>query len=298
MKVGGKDIVMRGRLIRIARLDEDTYESMKDPEPVLEGLRKSGTRVDLFTSMQIMPETTPKFSYPMEWDNLAVLPVSTFDHWWKHQIRSLARNRARQAEKRGVTLREIPFDDVLVQGIWQVYNECPFRQGKPFFHYGRDIEAIRNELATFPDTSIFVGAFLGDTLIGFAKMTCDETYAQANIMNIVSMVRHKDKAPTNALIAQAVRSCAERGIRYLAYQSFSYGKKQKDSLSDFKENNGFERVNLPRYYVPLTATGWVAYRLGLHKRLSDHIPESLLIRYRELRNGWISRKLQSVTEGS
>jgi hypothetical protein len=298
MKVCGKDLVVQGRFLRIARLDEDTYELLKDPEAVLDGVRKSGVRADIFTSMQIMPETSPQYRYPMEWDNLAILPVSSFDHWWKNQIRSLPRNRARQAEKKGVKLREVPFDNTLVQGIWEVYNECPFRQGKPFFHYGRDIEAIRKELETFPDTSIFIGAFLDNQLIGFAKMTCDRTYTQANIMNIVSMMRYRDKAPTNAIIAQAVRSCAERGIRYLAYQSFSYGKKQRDSLSDFKENNGFQRVDLPRYYIPLTTKGWIAFRLGLHKRLADRVPESLLLRYRELRNGRINRKLQSVMEGS
>jgi hypothetical protein len=36
-------------------------------------------------------------------------------------------------------------------------------------------------------------------------------------MHILSMIRHREKAPTNALIAQAVRSCAERGIPYLWY---------------------------------------------------------------------------------
>jgi hypothetical protein len=292
MMVGGNEIQVHGRLIRIARLDGDTYQFLKDPEVVLDDLRKSGIRVDLFTFIQIMPETTPKYAYPMEWDNLAVLPVSTFDHWWKHQIHSFPRNRARQAEKKGVTLREVPFDDALIQGISEVYNESPVRQGRPFLHYGRDIEVLRKELATFPDSSFFIGAFLADRMIGFAKLTCDESCTQANIMNIVSMMCHRDKAPTNALIARAVQSCAERGIRYLAYQSFSYGKKQSDSLSNFKENNGFQRIDLPRYYIPLTPAGWVAFRLGLHKRFVDHVPESLLARFRELRNSWYNRKLQ------
>ena len=81
-------------------------------------------------------------------------------------------------------------------------------------------------------------------------------------MNIVSMVRHRDMAPTNALVAQAVRSCAERGIPYLVYSKFAYGKKQRSSLSDFKERNGFQRIDVPRYYVPLTRTGWLARSLG------------------------------------
>jgi hypothetical protein len=107
MQVCGKDIRVRGRLIRIAQLEGDKYEFLDDPEVILEGLRGSGTRVDLFTFMQKLPETSPKYAYPMEWDNLAVLPVSTFDHWWTHQIRFAPRGRMRQAEKKGVTVREV-----------------------------------------------------------------------------------------------------------------------------------------------------------------------------------------------
>src|SRR5438034_11689237 len=102
----------------------------------------------------------------MEWDNLAVLLVSTFDHWWTHQIRFKARNKAKQAEKRGVTFREVPFDKALVEGIWKIYNECPVRQGKPFRHFGKDLETVHKEEATYLDSSIFIGALLGDSLIG------------------------------------------------------------------------------------------------------------------------------------
>ena len=298
MRVCGKDIKVEGRLIRIARLDGDKYVFLDDPEAVVDGLRRSGIRVDLFTFMQKLPETSPRYAYPMEWDNLAALPVSTFEHWWTQQIGFKARNKAKQAEKKGVTVREVPFDDVLVRGIWELYNECPVRQGKPFVHFGKDIETVRKEEATFLDSSIFIGAFLGDKLIGFVKLTSDETRTQAGLMNIVSMIQHRDKAPTNALVAQAVRSCGERGIPYLVYSNFAYGKKQRDTLSDFKERNGFQRIDVPRYYVPLTRTGWVAFRLGLHRRFVDHLPEPLVAKLRELRNAWYNRKLQSVAETS
>lgn len=296
MNVCGKQINVDGRLIRIARLDADKYESLEDPEALLEGLRKSKKRVDLFTFMQILPETSPKYAYPMEWDNLAVLPISTFDHWWKHQIRSFPRNRARQAEKRGVTLREVPFDNALVEGIWKIYNECPMRQGRPFPHYGKDIERVHKETATYLDTSFFIGAFLERTMIGFAKLTCDQSGSQANLMNILSMIEHREKAPTNALIAQAVRSCAQRKIPYLVYQSYLYANKSRDTLTKFKENNGFQRVDLPRYYVPLTPLGRAAFRLGLHRKLIVYFPEAWVAKLRELRTAWYSRKLQSSTE--
>ena len=232
----------------------------------------------------------------MEWDNLAILPVSTFDHWWTHQIRSEARNRSRQAGKRGVTFKEMTFCDELVRGICNIYNECPIRQGKRFPYYGMSFERAREYAGTFLDRSVYIGAFLDDKLIGFLKFVPDETQTQASIIHILSMVQHKEKAPTNALIAQAVRSCAARGISYLVYENFSYGKKQGDSLSRFKEVNGFKRMDVPRYYVPLTPLGWAAFRLGLHHRFVDRLPESLAAKLREVRKAWYNRTIQPTTE--
>ena len=298
LKVSGKEIRIRGRLIHIAGLEADKYQFLDDPQPILDSLRKCDARVDLFTFMQRLPETSPKFAYPMEWDNLAALHVSTYDHWWTQKLGFKARNKAKQAEKKGVVLKEVPFNDTLVRGIWEVYNECPVRQGRPFSHYGKDIDTVRREEATFLDSSVFIGAFFDEKLIGFIKLVTDETRTQAGLMNIVSMIRHRDKAPTNALVAHAVRSCADRGISYLVYSNFAYGKKERDSVSDFKERNGFERIDLPRYYVPLTAIGRTAFRLGLHHGLTDRLPGPLVVKLRELRNAWYDRKLQSAREAT
>lgn len=294
--VGGKEINISGRLPRIARLEGDGYEFLADPEAMLDGLRKSGAGIDLFTFLQKLPDSSPKYKYPMEWDNLAAMPVSTFDHWWTQQIRPEARNRARQAEKKGVVIREVPFDGALVKGIWEIYNETPIRQGRRFPHYGESLETVYSEEATFLDSSFFIGAFLGEKLIGFVKLTMDETRTQANLMNILSLIEHRDKAPTNALIARSVRCCAERGISHLVYQRFSYGKKQTDGIMTFKRVNGFQRVDLPRYYVPLTAIGWTAFRLGLHHRLIDRLPESVRGKIRQFRNEWYGRKYQVSKE--
>jgi len=298
MNVCGKQIRVLGCLIRIARLEADKYESVENPEAMIRGLSESGTRIDLFTFLQELPGTSLAYSYPFEWDNLAVLRVSTFDNWWTKQVDAKTRNMVRKGEKKGVTLREVAFDDALVQGIWQIYNECPIRQGKPFPHYGKDLETVYKEEATFLDRCVFVGAFLGEQLIGFIKLVTNESRTQAGLMNIVSLVRHRDKAPTNALVAQAVRACADRGIPYLVYSNFAYGKKQCDTLSDFKNNNGFQRIDLPRYYVPLTPLGAVAFRLGFHKKFADHFPEPVMAKLRELRRAWYNRKFRSVAEAS
>jgi hypothetical protein len=296
MKICGKVIKVEGRLVRIARPDGDKYTFLDDPESVLASLRRSSTRIDVFTFLQKLPETSPKYPYPMEMDNLAVLPVSTFEHWWNNQIRSYPRNRARQAEKRGVVLREIRFGEELIKGICGIYNETPVRQGKRFPHYGMTIEQARRYAGTFLERSIYIGAFVGETMIGFIKLVVDESRTQACLVHILSMIQHKDKAPTNALIAQAVRSCAEQKIPYLVYEHFTYGHKTDDSLSHFKEVNGFQRMDLPRYYVPLTRIGKIALRLKLHHRLADRIPESMAAKFRDLRRAWYDRRFQTLTE--
>jgi hypothetical protein len=296
IKVFGKDVKVGGHLIQIAQLDGEIFTFPDDPEVVLDSLRKCGRRIDLFTFLQRLTETSPKYTFPMEWDNLAALPVSTFDNWWTQQIGSKVRNQARLAEKKGVVLREIPFDDALLRGICSIYNETPIRQGRRFPHYGMGLDRAREYAGTFLDRSIFIGAFLGERMIGFAKLVTDETRTQACAIHILSMLRHRDKAPTNALIAQAVRSCAERRISYLVYDKFSYGKKQRDSLSDFKERNGFQKFQIPRYYVPLTEIGRVALRLGMHNRpFVDYLPEPVMAKLRAFRAAWYNRKFGAVS---
>jgi hypothetical protein len=292
LRVCGRDINVRGRLLRMATIDGDKYLFLDDPQPVLESLANCGRRIDLFSFMQRLPETTPKYNYPMEWDNFAALPVTTFDHWWTNVLGFKGRNKAKQAEKKGVKVREIPFDDVLIRGIWRIYNETPIRQGKRFPHYGMRLEKVRPYASTFLDRSIFIGAFFAGAMIGFAKLTVDETGTQAGLMHIVSLMEHRDKAPTNALIAQAVKSCAERHIPYLVYSNFAYGNKQRDSLSDFKDRNGFQRIDVPRYYVPMTRIGKLAFRMGMHHKLIERLPEPLIEKLRNYRADWYTHKLQ------
>ncbi len=294
MEVCGKEMQFEGRLVRIAHVDGEGYQFLDDPDAAVVALRKSGTRADIFTFIQKLSETSPKHSFPMEWDNIAALPISTFDHWMAHQIDFKVRNKVRKSAKNGVSVREVPFDDALVQGIHAIYNETPIRQGKRFWHYGKDLEAVRKMNGTFLDRTIFIGAYLEDNLIGFVKLVANEDWSQAGLMQIVSMIQQRDKAPTNALVAQAVRSCADRKVANLWYANFSYGKKQQDSLADFKRHNGFQKVDVPRYYVPLTMVGRMALRMGLHHGTIDWIPEPVASTYRKIRSYWYKQKLSGL----
>jgi hypothetical protein len=296
--VCGREVKIRGQLLRIGSIEGDGYRFLEEPESTIDELRKVNEKVDLFTFCQRLPDTAVKYRYPLVWDNVAALPITTFDGWWNGTLGFKGRNKAKQAEKRGVELKEVPYDDGLIEGIWRIYNESPVRQGKRFPHYGMSMEHVRKHAGTFLECSVFLGAFFNGELIGFAKLTMDETCKQAGLMHILSMIAHREKAPTNALIAQAVRSCAARSIAYLVYSQFSYGNKQRDSLSDFKERNGFQRINIPRYYVPLTRLGEFAFRLGMHRDLIERLPESLIARLRGYRAAWYSRSKPSNLEAS
>jgi len=256
----------------------------------METLQESGTAIDLFTFIQRLSDRTPKYCYPMEWDNFAVLRVTSFDEWMTRQIDFKVRNKIRKAAKNGVVVREVPLDDALIHGISTIYNETPIRQGRRFPHYGKDLETLRRMKETFASQSVFIGAFFKNDLIGFVKLVTNEDQTQAGLMHILSAIKHRDKAPTNALMAQVVRSCAEREIPYLWYANFSYRRKQSDPLADFKRHNGFEKIEVPRYFVPLTMLGRIGLRLGLQHDFGDRIPGPVAAAYRKFRTLWYAKR--------
>lgn len=290
VKICGNQCLVEGKLIKVLRIDAEGYDYCDDPFEALQEIRAKKTKADLFTFVQKPSELVAKYNFYREVDNFACLTITSYDQWNSQQIDFRVRNKIRKAAKAGVAVREVKFDEVLVKGISEIYNESPVRQGKPFWHYQKEIDEVRKMNATFLDRSIFIGAFLDGALIGFIKMVMSEDRTLAGLMQIVSMVSQRDKAPTNALMAQAVKSCSDRRIKYLLYANFSYGKKQQDSLADFKRHNGFQKIELPRYYVPLTLLGRVALRLALHHRSKDWIPEPVARTFRELRSLWYANK--------
>jgi len=292
MHICGKEIRIEGRVIRMARVAEG-YDTVDNPMQLISAFRQAGLRVDLFTFMQHLHDPVPKHDFFMEWDNFAAMPVGTFDEWFTQRVDSKIRNKLRKAEKK-VEVREVPFDDTLIAGISAINNESPIRQGRRFLHYGDSLETVRRKNGSFVERSVFIGVFFQGALIGYAKLVTDEAAGQAGFMQITSMLQHRDKSPNNLLIAQAVRSCAQRKIPYLWYANFAYGKKERDSLADFKEENGFERINLPRYYVPCSRLGEVALHLGLHRGVKDYIPWPILKQALRVRNSWNSRLIEQA----
>jgi hypothetical protein len=61
-------------------------------------------------------------------EDLAVLAVTSYDHWWNRQIKSRVPNPF-EFRKRRPVVRETAFDDEFVRGMTDIFNETPRRQG-------------------------------------------------------------------------------------------------------------------------------------------------------------------------
>jgi hypothetical protein len=275
-EICGRTVIVTGKWIRTAEIkDEAVMEgvTIEDPNSFITKLKESNLTADLFTFAQRPPEITPKYDYHREWDNWATIPTTCFKDWWEN-LPQVSRKNVRRAARRGVVVKIIPFDDDLVKGVHRIYNSIRVRDGRLFWYYGQDVDSVRQGLATYLERSDFIGAYLGDELIGFLKMVyVDDT---ATIFHIISMDEHYDKRPQNALIAKAAEVCEQKAIAHLIYGKFIYGNKRRSSLVEFKRRNGFQQVNFPRYYIPLTLRGELFVRLRLYRGFSGLLPEPIL----------------------
>lgn len=292
--IDGQTVIATGRWLKIAAVvDEELLEgnSVANPTFFVRQLKNAELKADILTFAQKLPDTAPKYLYHLEWDNFAVIPITSFPEWWEKRVAYDVRKAVKRARKLGVEVRLAEFNDTLVRGMCNIYNESPVRQGKPFWHYQKDFETVKRENSTYLERSGFIGAYYEGELIGFIRMIYVGTIATT--LQVISQKKHSDKKPTNALIAKAVEICEQRGVSHLVYGSYVYND-PNSSLTEFKRRNGFEEVLLPRYYVPLTFKGAIALKLNLHHRLADHIPLSLRTRLRKMRTFWNTRKFQST----
>ena len=218
VKVQGRTVVITGRWLRTASVfDEHAIEGevIQDPETFLHELARMKCGADIFTFSQRIPETQLKYSYPHEWDNAAALPITTYEEWFGKRIGTDVKQNVRKAAKRGTLARSAQFDDALVQGIVDIYNETPIRQGRRFWHYGKDFKTVKAECAHGLEKSEFIGAYCGDEMIGFIKLL--RVGVTNELVLLCSKQAHFDKKPMNALLAKAVEVCAQQGVPYLTY---------------------------------------------------------------------------------
>jgi hypothetical protein len=270
-----KLVTTRRGPVRIAAIQDEEWiegEPVAEPESFIRSWQGKSP-ADIFVFARPLPRSEPCYPFHFEWDNVAVAKLTEFAQWWE-SLPQETRKNVRRSQRRGVTVNRVNFDDQLVRGISNIYNETPIRQGRKFWHYGKSFEQVKAGNATYPDRSEFIGAFFEGKLIGFIKFVMVNNVAR--IMQIVSMEAHTDKRPTNALLARAVEICCEKRATHLIYGKYVYGKKENSPVTEFKKRNGFEPLSFPRYYVPLTRAGQFAIRFGLHRGLEHFVPEKIM----------------------
>jgi hypothetical protein len=294
--IDGRTVIVGGGWLKMATVqDEDLLEgdTISDPSSFLAKLRQTELKADVFTFAQKLPHTAPKYKLHLEWDNAAVIPITTYAEWLEKRVESSVRRAVKKAAKSGVTVRIAEFDDELVRGIVNINNETPIRQGKPFWHFQKSFDAVKLENATYAERNVFLAAYHQDEVIGYIRMT--HVDGVANIVQLLSMMKHFDKRPANALVAKAVEVCEQQGMSHLQYCNYVYND-PKSSLTEFKRRNGFEKVLLPRYYVPLTLKGKIAISVGLHLGVAKCLPTPLVTSLLKMRNQWYARKVRGAEE--
>lgn len=267
-------------LLKMAR---DAAEYERDVIPTEELTEKLGDRgVDIFTFLERRWCHTfqDSKSWIKENDNIAILHVTSYDHWLK-SIGKKTRNMIRKAEKAGVRIDVAKPDVRLAEGIWKIYDETPIRQERAFPHYGASLSNVKATLASTSNT-VYIGAYLEDELVGFIQLTHGNKIAI--ISQILSLQTHWDKAVNNALLAKTVELCAKGHEEWVMYGRMG----NHPTLDSFKRNNGFYPFKLTRYYLPLTRKGTIAMKAKLHRELKDMLPKAMKYPLIPIYN-WISR---------
>jgi hypothetical protein len=280
VQIGGQTYSLTRGPVTTISLEEEWYEDVIDPESIIDALKGNSDFIpDIFTFWRRFPALGPKYDYYNEFESLAVLEIRDFDYWWKKQVKGTTRNMIRKSQKAGVEVRECSYDDDFVRGMSEIFNETRVRQGRQFWHYGKDLETIKCQFSKYLFREDLIGAYCSSELVGFVMLANAGSYGILG--QFISKVRLRDKAINNALIAETVRMCVKRGLPYLVY-----GHWDANSLVDFKRHSGFVEKKVPRYYVPLTGKGKLALKLGLHRGWKSALPSQLKIPLKKIRALW------------
>ena len=295
VEVNGQTIAVAGRGIKMAVLHEEEWleSEVIDPQACVRELKASasGARADIFCFTQKVPATVPRYNYPMEMSSVAVARVASYKKWWDNLPRETRRN-IKRSQRRGVVIQVRSLDADVIQGICDVQNETPVRQGRLFPHYGKPFEQVKRDHSAFLDRSDYLCAYCGEEFIGFIKVVYRGDVA--SILNLSCKTAHYDNRTSNALLAKAAEICAAKGIGYLTYGKFNYGNKRHDTLREFKARNGFAEMMVPAYYVPLTRWGAICVRAKFYRGLIDILPQSVIEVALSLRTYWYKRFAASI----
>src|SRR5215470_13519138 len=115
VSVGGANLIAAGKWLRVAAVrGEEMMESeLECPEVYIKKLKgdaKGPLKADIFTFTQKLPVIQSKYSYPVEWESVAAIHLTSFTRWWE-ELPQETRKNVRRSCKRGVQVMIKEFDD-------------------------------------------------------------------------------------------------------------------------------------------------------------------------------------------
>ena len=288
LDVKGKKLYASGTWLRTARVRSEEWleDELSNPEVYveeLEGSRGELLKADIFTFTQKLPSTQPKYPYPFEWESVAAVHIVSFDEWWT-SLPQETRKNVRRSAKRDVVVKIREFDADLIEGIREVNDDSPLRQGLRNAYYGKSFDETKKLYGEFEGRCDFICAYHGEELIGFLHLVYRKDVA--SILNLTTKKSHFDKRPANSLMAEAVRICEAKGISHITYGLYNYGNKRDSPLREFKIRCGFAEILVPRYSVPLTRWGAICVKTKLHRGLIGILPHSAIVAGGRARTLW------------
>jgi hypothetical protein len=125
LSIENRPVIVTGKWIKTACVHDEPFwegEVVPDPEAFIARLKQWPAKPDVFKFAQKITDPTPKFKYRMEWDNYAVIPITTYEEWLTKQARKDVKENLRRANREGVVARTCAYDDPFVHGIKGLYD--------------------------------------------------------------------------------------------------------------------------------------------------------------------------------
>ena len=91
LQLCGVNVLTNGKLIKTAEIFDEYWlqrDQLPSPDNIIQELSYLQIKPDIFIFTQRVPDKEPKYGYHYDWENYAVLPISTYENWFQGQIHS------------------------------------------------------------------------------------------------------------------------------------------------------------------------------------------------------------------
>jgi len=193
----------------------------------------------------------------------------SFEEIWMREFSKHARNRARKAEKEGVSVREVKIFDEWVSDM-HLCNMSSFVRQKRYPRYPHsDKDAflvyLNRHKAILGENYRVYGAFFRNHLIAY--MATLEFNGLIVIGLLMSLSNLMSKCPNDALLRYLVDHACKNEINwiYYSFDRVSYNSKRPSlnySLRRFKFEHGFKEYPMKIYHLGLTKAGALLRRFA------------------------------------